>query len=99
MSLDFHLTGVSFRYGQTPVLREVSLRIAAGECTAIVGPNGAGKSTLLRILAGLIRHYTGSARFSGGELARSRPGEIAKRIAFVPQETHMQFPFTVGEVV
>jgi iron complex transport system ATP-binding protein len=81
------------------VLRGISTDFAAGEFTALVGPNGAGKSTLLKIMAGLIRGYGGSVEFSGKGLDRSTARDLARRIAFVPQETHMVFPFTVGEIV
>ena len=94
----FHLQNLSFGYTSVPVIRGVSFDIAAGEFLALLGPNGAGKSTLLKILAGLIQG-TGSAEFCGQPLARLRPLEIARRIAFVPQETHMVFPFTVQEIV
>ena len=46
-------------YNDRPVLRNVSLRLAAGQTLAVIGPNGAGKSTLLRILATLLRPTRG----------------------------------------
>ena len=95
----FHLRNLRFGYTSIPVLSNVSFDIAPGEFVVLLGPNGAGKSTLLKILAGLIHQYTGSAELCGQPLARLRPVEIARRIAFVPQETHMVFPFTVQEIV
>ncbi len=95
----FHLRRLSFGYTSVPVLRDVSFDIASGEFVVLLGPNGAGKSTLLKILAGLIQQHSGSAEFCGQSLARLRPVEIARRVAFVPQETHMVFPFTVQEIV
>src|SRR5881628_65140 len=95
----FHLRNLRFGYTSIPVLSNVSFDIAPGEFVVLLGPNGAGKSTLLKILAGLIHQYTGSAELCGQPLARLRPIDIAKRIAFVPQETHMVFPFTAGEIV
>ena len=95
----FHLQNLRFGYTSIPVLSNVSFDIAPGEFVVLLGPNGAGKSTLLKILAGLIHQYTGSAELCGQPLARLRPVEIARRIAFVPQETHMVFPFTVQEIV
>jgi len=95
----FHLRNLRFGYTSVPVLSNVSFDIAPGEFVVLLGPNGAGKSTLLKILAGLIHQYTGSAELCGQPLARLRPVEIARRIAFVPQETHMVFPFTVQEIV
>src|SRR5262249_20372850 len=66
---------------------------------ALVGPNGAGKSTLLKILSGLIHGYTGDAEFSGQPLSRFKRVDLAKRVALVPQETHVVFPFTASEIV
>jgi ABC-2 type transport system ATP-binding protein len=48
-----------------PLLRPVDLAVGAGEAVAVTGPNGAGKTTLLRVLAGLSRPTTGSARVQG----------------------------------
>jgi iron complex transport system ATP-binding protein len=95
----FHLDNVSFGYTSMPVLNGVSIDVGPGEFLALVGPNGAGKSTLLKILAGLIRRYTGTVEFFGEPLARVTSGELARRVSFVPQETHMVFPFTVGQIV
>lgn len=50
------------RFGTRPVLRDVALRIAPGECVALLGPSGIGKSTLLRIAAGLDADFDGQAR-------------------------------------
>jgi ABC-2 type transport system ATP-binding protein len=49
-----------------PVLQDIHLDLAAGECLGVVGPNGVGKSTLLAALAGGIRLDSGSVRASGG---------------------------------
>src|SRR5215831_11048840 len=95
----YQLNNVSFAYTSTPVLRGISTDFYKSEFVAVVGPNGAGKSTLLKILAGLIAGYTGSAEFNSRPILQFKPGELAKRVAFVPQETHMVFPFTVGEIV
>lgn len=69
-------------FGTRRALDGVTFSLAPGECLALFGPNGAGKTTLLRVLAGLLRPTSGSARISGvqlpgGPLARSRVGLIS----------------------
>ncbi|NIZ61143.1 nitrate ABC transporter ATP-binding protein [Sedimentitalea sp. CY04] len=51
--MDIRLSGVSHRYDQTEVLRDISLEIPSGKIVCIVGPSGCGKSTLLRLIGGL----------------------------------------------
>src|SRR5262245_63976604 len=99
MASIFHVRDLSFGYTSAPVLKGIATDFAPGEFVALVGPNGAGKSTFLKILAGIVRGYTGSVQFSGKTLAQWTSRELAKHIAFVPQETHMVFPFTAGEIV
>ena len=69
-------------FGSRRAVAGVTFSLAAGECLALFGPNGAGKTTLLRVLAGLLKPTSGSARVAGiplpgGPLARSRIGLIS----------------------
>ncbi|NEV01155.1 ABC transporter ATP-binding protein [Bradyrhizobium uaiense] len=64
---------ISKDYGQTPVLRSVSLSIADGEFLTLLGPSGCGKSTLLRILAGLEVQDVGSISIGGRVVDGVRP--------------------------
>src|SRR6516165_1500858 len=95
----FRVRDLVFGYSSIPVVRRVSVEFTAGEFVAVVGPNGAGKSTLVKILAGLLRGYAGSVEFLDQPVSQWNPRELAKLIAFVPQETHMVFPFSAGEIV
>lgn len=54
------LDGIGKAYGGRQILKDLSLRVAAGTLTLVTGPNGAGKSTLLHIIAGLIRPDSGT---------------------------------------
>jgi ABC-2 type transport system ATP-binding protein len=66
---------------------DVSLTIERGEFFAVLGPNAAGKTTTIKILAGLIKPTTGSARVAGFDV-QTHPLEVRKRLAYVPD-----FPF------
>jgi iron complex transport system ATP-binding protein len=87
------------RRGGRTILGPASIEIGSGEMTALIGPNGSGKSTLLRLFAGLWRPDEGEALLDGKNI-HSRPRkEIARRIAFVPQDTQIDFAFTVAEIL
>ncbi len=63
-------TALSRAYGESWVLRELTVELPHGETLAVIGPNGAGKSTLLRIVATLLRPTAGSASVLGVSLPR-----------------------------
>jgi zinc transport system ATP-binding protein len=90
--------GISFAYGQEPVLEDVDLSVHPGEFVALVGPNGSGKSTLLRILLGTLQPATGSVRLLGAP-----PSELGERyrLGYVPQRPVLssEVPATVEEIV
>lgn len=91
-------SAVSFAYGRTQVLDNVSLSVRPGEFVALVGPNGSGKSTLLKILLGSLEAPRGSVRLVG-----SSPGKLRDRgrIGYVPQRPSLSpdVPATVEELV
>ena len=90
---------VWFGYDErSPVLRGVSLDVAALGLVGILGPNGSGKTTLLRLLAGTRRPQRGTVTLDGQPLASRARSALARRIAVVPQETHLAFDYSVAEV-
>jgi iron complex transport system ATP-binding protein len=95
----YRIHDLRFAYAQTPVLNGISATIGIGDFVALVGPNGAGKSTFLKILAGLNRRYAGTVEFDSVSLAKVTSHDLARRVAFVPQETHVAFPFSVNQMV
>jgi len=90
---------LSFDYGEGVVLQQVDLAVRPGEFVGLVGPNGSGKSTLLSLLAGLLTPATGEVRFEQKPLASIARRELARSVAYVPQQVELAFPFTVQEVV
>jgi putative ABC transport system ATP-binding protein len=81
------------RYGETPVFRNVSLQVAAGEFAAIVGESGVGKSTLLNCMAGLDPWDAGSVRIGGVEIGALDDEQRAllrrEKLGFVFQAFHV----------
>ncbi len=99
MSGILSLSDVSFGYGRNRLLSGFDLTIEAGECLALIGANGVGKTTLLGIMAGTLLPQTGEMRVEG-ELARARSRrQIARSVAFVPQQVDVPFEFTVEQLV
>ena len=91
---------ISFGYDPaSPVVRDVSFTVRPGEFLSIVGPNGSGKTTLLRLLDRIYIPRSGSILLGDKPLAKFSRAAIARRIAFVPQDNSIQFPFTVAEIV
>lgn len=75
--------GVTVRRGEREVVRQVGLRVGAGERVALVGANAAGKSTLLSAISGLLPLAGGSVRLAGQPLAALSIREIARTVGFV----------------
>ncbi|MCF8111320.1 MAG: ABC transporter ATP-binding protein [Desulfobacteraceae bacterium] len=90
---------ISAGYGQEPVLKEISFSVNTGECFIVIGPNGSGKTTLMKILAGLHRADKGSVLIDGRAIGSYGRRELARKMAFVPQQVPMDFPFRVRDVV
>ena len=78
-------------YGDFPALRDITLDIHSGSCTALLGRNGAGKTTLLRILAGLSRQAKGTVKILGHDVrdqeARRRIGVLGHAIGVYDEMT------------
>ena len=58
-------------FGGFSALKDVGIRVPAGEIRGVIGPNGAGKSTLMDVLSGRARHWTGNVRMFGRDISAS----------------------------
>jgi energy-coupling factor transporter ATP-binding protein EcfA2 len=94
------LEGVSFSYGEAPVLNGVSCSVAPGERVALLGRNGAGKSTVVRLVAGLERPDAGTVWVGDWDTRDCAPERLARRVASMFQHADQQlFASTVrGDV-
>jgi ABC-type lipoprotein export system ATPase subunit len=86
---------------QQPILKDISLNVAAGDAISIVGPSGSGKSTLLNIIGTLDRPTSGTVRLSGTDLSGLSDTELSKvrnrDIGFIFQLHHLLAQCTVLE--
>ena len=90
---------LTIKYEARTAVANVSLKLTAGEITALVGPTGAGKSTLLRALNGQVRYASGAVLLDGELVEKFSRRTIGRRIAVVAQEAELRFPVTVLEFV
>ena len=92
MSALLDVVDLSAGYGETEILRGLSLRVDEGELVAVIGPNGAGKSTLLKALAGLVPARGGRVTLGGVDVTGIPTRRIvASGLCYVPQEANV-FP-------
>ncbi len=83
---DVRFEDVTFGYGDTPVIRGVSLEVPAGSSLALVGPSGSGKTTLARLLARFWEVDGGAIRIGGEDIRDLTPETHAEALSFVFQE-------------
>jgi len=85
-------------YGLSQVLFGVSLRLAAGECVALLGRNGVGKSTTMRSIMGLTPPARGRVLWKGRDIRGRAAYQVAQLgIAFVPEDRRIFSELTVWE--
>lgn len=83
----------------TSLLRGINFDLGAGKILGLVGPNGAGKTSLLNTLVGDVPLQAGSLLLAGRPLANWPRRELAQTLAYLPQLSLLNFPYTVEEVI
>jgi zinc transport system ATP-binding protein len=99
VSAAIEVSDVTFAYGETVAVEDVSLTIEEGAFVGLIGPNGSGKTTLLHLMIGLKTPDSGSIRLFGEEATEFDAGE---RIGYVSQRSTDRsgsMPVSVREVV
>lgn len=90
--------GISSGYGAVTVLRDLSLKVEAGEIVAVLGTNGAGKSTLLKTIVGLLRPTAGRITLGEEDVTKVPPESMAgKGVVLVPEGRQLFGEMTVRE--
>ena len=90
------IDGVTFAYGETPVLRDVDIRVPAGGCIALVGESGGGKSTLAKLVARFYDPGEGAVRIDGHDLRDVRLRTYRRQLGVVLQDPFL-FSGTIAD--
>ena len=84
------------RYGAVAAVDSITFDVRRGEIFGFLGPNGAGKTTTIKMLTGLVRPTSGSARVCGHDIVQS-PLEAKRVIGYVPDEPNLYGKLTAYE--
>ncbi len=87
---------ISFSWGRTPLLDDVSFTVAPSETVALVGANGAGKTTLLRILAGVCLPSAGTVLGDGADMFLA-PLRYRRLLGYLPESAAVEPGMTVKD--
>jgi len=93
------VTGLTVRAGERTLVADLSFEVAAGEFVAILGRNGSGKSLTLHTLAGLRAVASGEITLGGTSMAALGRRDVARQLAFLPQDREESLPLSVQEAV
>jgi iron complex transport system ATP-binding protein len=93
------IKNLSFAFGINPVLEKISLTFEPGKFYAVLGPNGSGKTTLLRNIAKSVAVRPDVIWVNETDLTELSALSLARQLAVVPQNTAIDFEFSVFDVV
>ncbi|QXM06852.1 heme ABC transporter ATP-binding protein [Crassaminicella indica] len=90
---------LNWSFGENNILKNISVKIAEKKFTCIIGPNGSGKSTLLKNILKLLSPHKKSIYIYSEDVVNLKYKDLARKIAAVPQNTMVDFDFTVMDIV
>lgn len=91
--------GLSVRFGDAEILREIDLAVHRGQFVAVIGPNGAGKSTLLRCFDAIVDDFEGRIEIFGRDIRAFSRRDLARTVSYVPQPDAGSLDYTVRSFV
>lgn len=91
--------GLTFGYGEKPVLKDVSITFDRSELVCILGPNGVGKTTLVKCINRLLKCSGGEVLIDGVDNRDMSLLDLARKLAFVPNSSSSVFSMTVAEAI
>ncbi|MCU0512152.1 MAG: sugar ABC transporter ATP-binding protein [Anaerolineae bacterium] len=98
MSAILDIQSITKTFFGVPAVKEVSLRVAAGQIVGLIGQNGAGKSTLMNLIGGVVQADSGAMLFQGRPYAPRNPAEAYRAgIAFIHQELNLFTNLSIAE--
>lgn len=95
---DIEFDQVSFSYGESEVLHDISLKFPARSVTALVGPSGSGKSTITRLAARFWDASSGSVRLGGVDVRNMRSDDVLSRVSVVFQDVYLFHDTVEGNI-
>ena len=99
MKPSIYVNNLSHSFGETLVLKNISFQVPQKDFFIIIGPNGSGKTTLMKVISGILKPQNGELKILNHPIDQYHRKALARTIAFVPQMTFADFPFTVTEIV
>lgn len=90
---------LNFSYGTDSILSNINFQMDQGKLIAVLGENGAGKTTLFKLILGLIKAEKGQIQIQGDDIISLSAEELARRVAYVPQESNLSFNHYVIDIV
>src|SRR5579859_4483620 len=81
-------SGLRKQFGKLVAVRDLSLEVAAGEVFGFLGPNGAGKTTTIRMLTGLVRPTSGTARVAGFDVMRQTQ-DVKRHVGYLAETPYL----------
>lgn len=99
MTYPIQIKNLKWSFGEDNILKSISLDIKEGSFVCLVGPNGSGKTTLLKNILKIYEPHKNTIYINNNDITKLKHKYLAQNIASVPQNTSVDFDFTVLDIV